>query len=316
VATLEQLAKFLGAELTGDGSVEITRVSSVVLAGPDALVFAESEAAMRAAAESGAGAVMASGPVVGKATLRVKHPRLAFAKAAQFLRMSAENATRETFVHSAAVLGEGVTLGDGVQIDAGCVVGDGVRIGARSHLYPRVTVYSGTTVGERVTVHAGAVLGADGFGHVRDTATGEYTQFPQQGTLVIEDDVEIGANTTVDRGALLETRIGSGTKIDNLVHVGHNTRIGRNVVIAAQTGISGSCVIGDGVVIAGQVGLGDHVTIGEGVILGGQCGVLPHKTVEGPGQLFWGTPARPVQKYLRELATLARLSRRGKSEER
>jgi UDP-3-O-[3-hydroxymyristoyl] glucosamine N-acyltransferase len=258
---------------------------------------------------SNAGAVLTKDPLQGKMpTLRVTNPRLAFAHAAKFLKPSA--AASVPVVHPTAVLGANVTLGLGVRIDAGCVVGDGVSIGAESHLYPRVTIYSGTELGERVIVHAGAVLGADGFGYVPDPSTGEYVQFPQQGTLVIEDDVEIGANTTVDRGALEETRIGGGTKIDNQVHIGHNVRIGRNVVIAAQTGISGSSLVGDGAVIAGQVGIADHVTIGPGVILGAQCGVPSHKKIEGPGQLFWGTPARPIQQHLRQQATLARLARR------
>ena len=131
--------------------------------------------------------------------------------------------------------------------------------------------------------------------------------FPQQGSLVIEDDVEIGANTTIDRGALGETRIGRGTKIDNLVHIGHNCIIGKNVIIAAQVGLSGSCTIDDDVIIAGQVGLGDHVHIGPGVILGGQSGVYPGKHVEGPGQIFAGTPAEPRTEYLRSLARIRRL---------
>jgi UDP-3-O-[3-hydroxymyristoyl] glucosamine N-acyltransferase len=185
-------------------------------------------------------------------------------------------------------------------------------MGSDCHLYPRVVLYSGTELGDRVIVHAGAVLGSDGFGYVRDSVTGEYAQFPQQGRLTIEDDVEIGANTTIDRGALEETRIGRGTKLDNLVHVGHNVSIGRNVVIAAQTGISGSSTIGDGAVVGGQVGIADHVEIGPGAILGAQAGIPSGKRIDGPGIVFWGTPARPIKGYLKELATLARLSRRPK----
>jgi UDP-3-O-[3-hydroxymyristoyl] glucosamine N-acyltransferase len=147
---------------------------------------------------------------------------------------------------------------------------------------------------------------------VRDKTSGEYVQFPQQGTLVIEDDVEIGANTTIDRGALAETRIRRGTKIDNLVHIGHNCDIGEDVVIAAQTGISGSSSVGRGAVLAGQVGIGDHAHVGDGVILGGQAGVLSGKTVNTRGTVLWGTPAKPLREYLRELATLAKLSRRKK----
>jgi len=171
-----------------------------------------------------------------------------------------------------------------------------------------------------VIVHAGAVLGADGFGYVRDAKTGAYTQFPQQGTLEIEDDVEIGANSTIDRGALSETRIRRGTKIDNLVHVGHNCDIGEDVILVTGTGISGSCTVGKGAVIAGQVGIGDHAHIGPGVILGGQAGVLSGKTVtnEGlgvkPGTVLWGTPARPLPQVLREIALVSRMAKRSRKQ--
>jgi UDP-3-O-[3-hydroxymyristoyl] glucosamine N-acyltransferase len=154
------------------------------------------------------------------------------------------------------------------------------------------------------------VLGSDGFGYVRDPSSGRYEKFPQIGGLEIGDDVEIGANTTVDRGALDMTIIGRGTKLDNLVHVGHNVRIGEDVVIAAQTGFSGSAAAEDGVVIAGQVGIGDHARIEKGVILGGQAGILSGKVVRGPGMVFWGTPARPLRQYLKELAVLARLAKK------
>lgn len=201
----------------------------------------------------------------------------------------------------------GAHLGDETVIGAGAVIGRGVRIGRECRIYPRVVIYSGAELGDGVVVHAGAVLGSDGFGYVRDDETGEYIQFPQQGRLVIEDDVEIGANTTIDRGALEETRIGRGVKIDNLVHIAHNVRVEKNVVIAAQTGISGSCVIGAGAVIGGQVGIGDHVEIGEGVILGSGSGVLTHKKLKGAGVVHWGRPARPLHQYLKELAALGRL---------
>ena len=208
-----------------------------------------------------------------------------------------------------ASVDEGASIGAATIIGSGSVIGAGVRVGSNCRIYPRVVIYPGATLGDRVVVHAGAVLGADGFGYVRDRTTGEYTQFPQQGTLVIEDDVEIGANTTIDRGALEETRIARGTKLDNLIHIGHNCSIGRNVVIAAQTGISGSSTVGDGAILGGQVGMGDHALVGPGVILGGQAGILPKKKLLGPGIVFWGTPAKPVRQYLKELAMLARLKR-------
>jgi UDP-3-O-[3-hydroxymyristoyl] glucosamine N-acyltransferase len=215
-----------------------------------------------------------------------------------------------------AFVGDHAFIGAGTSIEAGAVVGEGVHIGEHCHIHPRATLYPGTTLGNRVVVHAGAVLGADGFGYVRDNATGAYTQFPQQGTLVIEDHVEIGANSTIDRGALAETRIRRGTKIDNLVHVGHNCDIGEDVILVALTGISGSSTVGKGAVIAGQVGIGDHAHVGPGVILGGQAGVLSGKTVtnEGlkPGTVLWGTPARPLKQVLREQVVLARLAKAGR----
>jgi UDP-3-O-[3-hydroxymyristoyl] glucosamine N-acyltransferase len=333
---LPELAAALGAELvlpteSRDASaIEITGVAAQAHATQQQLVFAESEAAVAGAEASGAGAIAISAKLAragsAKPMLLVDHPKLAFARAAQLLKAESPlhgiHASAEVAV--SASLGEGVSVGPNVvigedafigahsRIDAGVVIGAAVRIGRRCHLYPRVVVYSGTILGDRVTAHAGAVLGSDGFGYVRDSGTGEYTKFPQQGHLIIEDDVEIGANTTIDRGALEETRIGRGAKLDNLVHVGHNVSVGRNVVIAAQTGISGSSSIGEGAIVGGQVGIADHVEIGPGAILGAQAGIPTGKRIHGPGVVFWGTPARPIKDYLKELATLARLTRRPK----
>jgi UDP-3-O-[3-hydroxymyristoyl] glucosamine N-acyltransferase len=183
-------------------------------------------------------------------------------------------------------------------------------IGEDCNLVARVAVYPGTTMGDRVIVQAGAVLGSDGFGFVPDPATGRYFKFPQIGRLEIGNDVEIGANTTIDRGALDATVISDGVKLDNLVQVGHNVHVGRNVVVASQTGISGSSVLEEGVIVGGQVGIADHVRIEQGVILGAQSGIPSKKVVRGKGVVFWGTPARPIGAYLKELATLARLTRK------
>jgi UDP-3-O-[3-hydroxymyristoyl] glucosamine N-acyltransferase len=219
-----------------------------------------------------------------------------------------------------AILGDHASIGAWTRIEAAAVIGEGVVIGENCRIYPRAVLYPGVTLQNRVIVHAGAVLGADGFGYVRDSATGAYTQFPQQGALVIEDDVEIGANSTIDRGALAETRIRRGTKIDNLVHVGHNCDIGEDVILVMGTGISGSSTVGKGAVLAGQVGIGDHAHVGPGVILGGQAGVLSGKTItnEGlgvkPGTVLWGTPARPLGQVLREIAILGRMARRSRKQ--
>jgi len=267
-------------------------------------------------------------PAPHKSLVIARQPRLAFAKASELLspgKRTVAGIHRTAVVHASARLGKGVavgpyavvsenvTIGDHTAIGAGAFIGAGVRLGADCDIRSNVSIYSGVTLGDRVIVHAGAVLGSDGFGFVRDEQSGRYTKFPQIGRLEIGDDVEIGANCTVDRGALDATVIGRGTKLDNLVHVGHNVRIGENVVIAAQTGISGSAVIEDGVVVAGQVGIADHVTVESGAILGAQCGVPTGKVIRGKGILFWGTPARPIQQYLKELAVLARLAKREKS---
>lgn len=331
--TLGELVEALGGTLAqGSAQQRVSGVNSAAKAAASELTFAESTSAADEALVSQAGVVvLRAGLVVSypesKCVVEAAQPRLWFARAARLLaprrpatgvhpaavvatsaRMSAD-----VTVCAGAVVDEDASIGAGTRIEAGAVVGRGVRIGSGCRIYPRAVLYPGTTLGDRVVIHAGAVLGADGFGYVRDAATGAYTQFPQQGTLVIEDDVEIGANSTVDRGALAETRVRRGTKIDNLVHVGHNCEIGEDVILVALTGISGSSSVGRGAVIAGQVGIGDHAHVGPGVILGGQAGVLSGKTVtnEGlkPGTVLWGTPARPLKQVLREQAVLARLAK-------
>lgn len=332
---LSQIAAALGAELRLRGAdVEVRDVSSARAATPASLVFAEDALSLGSALESHAAAVIVSPKLETSAKDRsllvVAQPRLIFARAARLLSPpDPESGIHSTaVVHTSATLSESVSVGPyavieakaqigaGTRIGAGTVVGAGVRIGAFCRIYPRVVIYPGTELGNNVVLHAGVVLGSDGFGYVRDTTTGEYLQFPQQGRLILEDNVEVGANTTIDRGALEETRIEHGVKIDNLVHLGHNVRAGRNVVIAAQTGVSGSSSIGANAIVGGQVGIGDHATVGEGVILGSGSGVLTHKKVKGAGIVFWGRPARPLRQYLKELAALARLARTSDEEEK
>jgi UDP-3-O-[3-hydroxymyristoyl] glucosamine N-acyltransferase len=209
-------------------------------------------------------------------------------------------------VGAMAFVGPRVTIGRNSVIGPGCVLLGDIEIGHDCELVARVTVYAQTKIGGRVTVHAGAVLGSDGFGFVPDE-NGRYHKFPQIGRLEIGNDVEIGANATVDRGALDATVIADGVKLDNLVQVGHNVRLGEYVVSASQTGISGSSVVEKNVLIGGQVGIADHVTIEEGAILGAQTGIPSNKVIRGKGVVFWGTPARPIREYLKELAVLARL---------
>jgi len=331
--SLQQIAEAVGARLIGEGRAEVSAVASMESATPEDIVFVDDEKHLAAALQSRAGAVIAgefAGSVACDRPLLVTdHPKLAFARAARLLRdTAAEGAPQAGSVHPTAVVHPSVLLGPGVvveartvvqeraqigentRISAGCAIGAGVKVGRDCEIYPNVAIYPGSTLGDRVIVHAGAVLGSDGFGYVRDRKTGHYEKFPQVGRLVIEDDVEIGANATIDRGALDETRVRRGTKIDNLVHIGHNCQIGEDVVIAAQTGLSGSIVIENGVVLGGQVGIGEHARIEEGVMLGGQGGVLPNKVLRGKGVAFWGTPAQPLREYLKQLATLARLAKK------
>ena len=326
--TLKLVADATGAKLIGDPNTPITGISSLASARPGELVFVQ-EAKQLVDANASAASAIIAGPfaekhAADKPLLISEQPRLAFCRAAAlFDQPPAHSGIHSTaIVHPTAklannvtigertVIAENVSIGDNTHIAAGCVIAAGVAIGNDCRIYPNVTIYSATTLARNVIVHAGAVLGSDGFGYVRDRHTGHYEKFPQIGRLEIEDDVEIGANSTIDRGALDVTRIRRGTKIDNLVHIGHNVQIGEDVVIAAQTGISGSAVIASNVIIGGQVGIADHVHIEEGAILGAQSGIPSNKTIRGKGVVFWGTPARPIKEYLKGLAALTRLSRK------
>jgi UDP-3-O-[3-hydroxymyristoyl] glucosamine N-acyltransferase len=331
--TLGVLAEKLGVRVLGEKSIAIANVASITSASADSLVFVEDLKNLERVLASAAAAVIAgefaSNHGASKPILISSQPRLTFARAAKLLYDTGKvpnaihsSATvpasaqvgKNVAIGPRAVIGENVKLGDGSTIGAGCVIGDGVEIRTHCRLDANVTIYSGTTLGDRVVVQAGAVLGSEGFGYVRDAQTGRYEQFPQVGRLVIEDDVEIGANSTIDRGALDETRIRRGTKIDNLVHVGHNVQIGEDVVIAAQTGLSGSAVVEDDVIVGGQVGIADHVRIESGAILGAQSGIPSKKVIRGKGVVFWGTPARPIREYLRELAFLSRSTKKAETE--
>jgi UDP-3-O-[3-hydroxymyristoyl] glucosamine N-acyltransferase len=326
---LKEVANFLGVPLVGDGEAEVTGIASLQSAKPGDVVFVEDGKNLDKALASQATAVIAGefarAKTSRKPLLIAPQPRLAFARVAAWLASttvasssthpsalvdSSASLAKSVTIEEHAVIRDQVHIGENSRVGAGCVVGPDVRIGRDCRLYPSVTVYPGTTLGDRVVIHAGAVLGSDGFGYVRDSKSGRYEKFPQMGTLEIEDDVEIGANSTIDRGALDVTRIRRGTKIDNLVHVGHNVDIGEDVVIAAQTGLSGSAVVENDVIIGGQVGIADHVRIEAGAILGAQSGIPSNKVIRGKGIVFWGTPARPIKEYLKELAVLARLAKK------
>jgi UDP-3-O-[3-hydroxymyristoyl] glucosamine N-acyltransferase len=327
--TVAELAALAGGRVVGgsDGAgVLIERVASLEAAESGAISFVEDAKFLEGARASRASCLLvpegtgeAAGGEFAATLVEVARPKLAFALIAEVLHaprrragaihptaVVAETAriAEEVYIGAGVVVGERVSVGRGTQVLAGAALEDGVEVGAECVLHPNVVLYGGVRLGDRVVLHAGVVVGADGFGYVRDA--GGYHKFPQVGTVVIEDDVEIGANSCVDRGALGETRIGRGTKLDNLVHVGHNVEIGERVVIAAQTGISGSTVIESDAVIGGQVGMGDHARVQAGAVVGSKAGILPGKIVRA-GAVVWGVPVRPLDEYKRLNAHFGRL---------
>src|SRR5579864_3393041 len=323
--TAGELAKAIEARLEGDAALEITGVAAPERAGEKQLIYVEAAKYAERATTSAASCVVAPEGIVlpGKTVLRSGKSKVAFARASALL---IERAPIATGIHPTAivaplarigvnvsigpyaVIGEDAHVGDGTEIGAHCVIGAGCWIGENCRIHPRVTFYAGVRVGHRVEIHAGAVLGADGFGFAFD---GErYWKFPQAGLVEIADDAEIGANTTIDRGSLDDTRIAEGVKLDNLVHVGHNVQIGAHTVIAAQTGISGSSSLGHHVVVGGQVGIADHCMLEDGAIAGAQAGIPTGKTIRA-GQTVWGTPAREIGKFKEAYAWYARLPELG-----
>ena len=320
--TVEEIARRLGAPAEGDASAEISGVQSLEEASPADVSFVESRRAEKAARASRAGCLLVRVEFENseqRTVIRVPAPRNAFARVVAWFHPEHRpppGVDPSARVAPSARLGEGVSIGAGAVfeekgavgartvIGPGCFVGEDVEIGEDGLLYAGVTLYHGVRVGRRAVLHSGCVIGADGFGFIFEN--GHYEKFPQVGTVEIGDDVEIGANSCVDRGALGATRIGDGTKLDNLVHIGHNCRIGRHVVIAAQTGLSGGVEVGDYAVIGGQVGIGDKARIESGAVLGSGCGILTSKIVRA-GQPVWGTPARPLKQYLERLALFDRL---------
>jgi UDP-3-O-[3-hydroxymyristoyl] glucosamine N-acyltransferase len=316
-----ELAEFLGCPLEGDGSASLAGVAAPAAARASDLIYVQAERHLKGAAASQARcAVIAPGLALpGKTLLRAANAKLAFARAAAWLLppepiaagihptaviSPAARIAQGAAVGPYSVIEEGVEVGEGSEIGPFCFLGRRARLGQHCRMHAHVTLYAGTTLGNRVIVHSGAVIGSDGFGYVE--AEGKRWKFPQVGGMEIGDDVEIGANTTVDRGSLDRTEIATGVKIDNLVHVAHNVRIGENTVIAAQTGISGSAWIGRDVAFGGQAGLGDHCRIEDGAVIGGQAGILPGKIIRG-GQIVWGTPSRPLERFKEQFAWLGRL---------
>ncbi len=322
VLTVAQLAELCGGRAEGNTRIEIHAANALETAEPTQLGFVGNSRNAAAAETSQAGCLLV--PLEfdnssGRTIVRVQNPRTAFARAIIVLHpdqtpvsaihptasicLSAQIGT-DCYIGPNVVIGERVVIGNKCIIHAGCVLENDSILGNDCILHPNVTIYPKIHIGNSVILHAGCVIGADGFGFAFNGA--HYEKFPQIGNVEIADNVELGANTCVDRAALGVTYIGEGTKLDNLVHVAHNCRIGKHVVIAAQTGLSGSVTIGDYAVLAGQVGIADKATIHAKSILGAQAGVLSSKVVR-ESEPLWGTPARPLKEYLRQLAALRRL---------
>jgi len=314
-----EIAELLGGDLSGDPNAEIVRVAAIASAGDGDITFYEKD---DGGFLSNASCLFV--PTNSTATtgtlIKIKDPKLAFARIAALLHppkqrlaeihptaviSDSANIGHDVFIGAFVCVGDSSMIGDGCQLRAGAKIGDNVTVGKNCVLHPSAFIEDGCTLGNGVILHTGVVIGADGFGYVR--GENEYVKFPQIGTVVIDDNVEVGANTCVDRGALGETRIGEGTKIDNLVQIAHNVQIGKRVVIAAQTGISGSTVIEDDCIIGGQVGMGDHARVQSGAVIGSQAGVLPGKIVR-PG-VWWGTPVQPLDEYKRQNAHVKGISR-------
>ncbi len=317
-----ELAEFLGAGISGDGDVQVSGVANPDAAAAGDLIYVDAAKHLERALKSRARCVLVPEgmEMAGKTTIAVRHPKFAFAKAAGWL---AERPALRVEIHPTAIVAdsarlaagirvgpyvvieEDVEVGHGTEIEAFCFLGRGASVGRECRLHPRVTLYAGAKIKDRVELHTGVVIGGDGFGYV--FGEGQHVKFPQVGTVEIGDDVEIGCNSTVDRGSLDATVVGAGVKIDNLVQIAHNVNIGRNSVVAAQVGVSGSTEIGENVVIGGQVGIADHCTLESGAIIGAQAGIPTGKTIRGAGQMVWGTPARPIERFKEQYGWISRL---------
>jgi UDP-3-O-[3-hydroxymyristoyl] glucosamine N-acyltransferase len=315
--TLEAVARAIDGTVVGDGSIEIVGVAGIREAREGELTFLANPRYEAYLDQTRASAIIVAENHrnVGKPLIQNANPYLAFLKAVRLFQgdgprpapgphpssVVAPDAVLDptASVGPCAVVEAGATIGARSIVQAGCYVGAGARIGEDVLLYPNVTVRDGCEIGNRVIVHSGTVIGSDGFGFVRD---GEiHRKLPQVGNVVIEDDVELGACVTIDRATTGTTRVGSGTKIDNLVQIAHNVQIGRNCIIVAQVGISGSTVLGDHVVLAGQVGVVGHIEIGAGAMIGAKSGIS--NSVK-PGEKMFGSPARPVAQAKRIEASL------------
>jgi UDP-3-O-[3-hydroxymyristoyl] glucosamine N-acyltransferase len=315
---LKEIAELIGGELIGDGGVEISGVSGIDEAKDGDITYVTGPKWLKAAALSPASAVICGAPAanLGKPHIFTKNPQLSFAKLLSRFYVKPHpclGVSKAAYVSEKARIGAGVTvyplayISDGAEIGPeavlypGVFVGNDATVGEGCVIYANVTIREGTKIGRHVTIHAGAVIGADGFGYVYDA--GIHHKIPQVGRVVIEDDVEIGANVTIDRATTGSTVIGAGTKIDNLVQIGHNVRVGRGSIIVAQVGIGGSSTLGDGVILGGQAGIADHTTLESGTMLGAKAGALG----EVKRGVYSGTTPMPHREWLKAQAIFARL---------
>ena len=317
--TVHALAARIGGQVEGDGNISLSGLAPIPRAQSTDITFAENAKHSAAAEGSAAAAVIVplNTPALHKTVIRVKNPRAAFARALAIFHPSRQYPAR---VHPTAQLGRDVRLGEGVfigeyavlrdhvsignrtVIDAHSVVGEGSTLGDDCLLYPNVTLYHDIHLGNRVAIHSGSVIGSDGFGYVQDGA--ERLKIPQTGNVIIEDDVEIGANVAIDRATMDSTIIKRGTKIDNLVQIAHNVTLGQNCLVVSQVGIAGSVQIGDNVTLAGQVGVADHLKIGSNSVVAAQSGVAEDVP---PGSVVFGSPAQPAMQAKRQIIALRKL---------
>ncbi len=314
------IAKHLQGEVLGDDQTPLKGFAPADRAQPGDLTFAENDEFFARAEQSAAAAIIVSGNLTsstGKVLIRVAHARVAFAKALELFfpepalpagihpsAVVARSAQIDAAAHVGpnCVIGERAQIAVGVILHAGNYVGDDCKIGAASRLFPNATLYPRTELGQRVRIHAGAVLGSDGYGYVLDQ--GAHRKVPQIGNVIVGDDVEIGANVTIDRGALGPTVIGKGTKIDNLVQIAHNVQIGEHCIVISQVGIAGSSKVGNYTILAGQVGVGGHLQIGNKVTVAAQSGVM-HNIPDG--QTWLGSPAQPDRSAKRQMIAIQHL---------
>jgi len=318
---IRELAQLIEGLVEGNDDIDIKGLSGIEKANSGDLTFAIDEDRLTGAERSNASCILTNKTIrkSSKTLIRVTNPKLSFLIIYNTFNTPKD---RESFIHPMATvsdsahMGRNVWIGPNVSIEEGVKIGDHVIIESNSvikknceidsfcRIYPNVTLYENTKLKKNVILHSGVVVGSDGFGYVKDK--GKIYKFPQLGRVIIEDDVEIGSNTTIDRGSLSDTVIGAGTKIDNLCQIAHNVKIGKNMLMAAQCGISGSTTIGDNVTMGGQAGVADNVTVGDDVIIGAGSAVIGNVK---RGAFIWGVPARPISQTKRQMATLSWLTK-------